>query len=478
MTLTKSDFLEYCACDKSFWLKKKKPGAIDWPTPTEFDRMLMADGYAVESQTSVLVSTWQDAHSCSFQEIFETEDGLYARADLVRHVDDGLIDLWEIKASTSPKSSTGADHRIDAAFQTMVAEACGHRVRSVGIIHVNKDYERHGEIDPALLLTISDVTDEVRELLPSIKAEAQGALNLLRQESIDEAGCDCIWKSKGQHCAAFGYFNPNILPPSIYDLPRLSPKQRDIFVAEKRFSIDEIDESEVTKQQTPVLQALQQGKPVVHVNEINSFLDNLTFPLYFYDYETFGSAVPISEGVKPHEQIPVQVSLHALTESGELDHFELLTDSPGRHGEIVEFLKVHLGAVGSVVSWNASFEKACNTRLARLHPDAIEFLTDINERTVDLMDVFKGSYVDPNFKGSTSIKYVLPVLCPSLQYDQDSVHDGAGAMEAWDALTRADNDVERERLRMALLRYCELDTLAMVKIFMFIANLNKESTDS
>ncbi|WP_420346171.1 DUF2779 domain-containing protein [Pelagibius sp.] len=468
--LTKSDFLDYRACAKALWLKKLKSHVVDWPAPTEFDRLLMADGYAVEDEVKRLVSTWPDAGACSFQREFETDQGMFARADLVRDLGENNVDLWEVKASTSLRPS-GSDHVVDAAFQTLVAERSGATVRSIGIIHVNKDYVRAGEIDPRSLLIIRDVTDEVRDRMPEIENDVDAALALLAAAKIDETSCTCILKSKNQHCVPFSYFNRDVPTPSIYDLPRLSAKRREAFVAEGRFGLDQIKLEEVTASQQPVLEAMQRGSEVVDLPGIQAFLEALEYPLYFYDYETFGSAIPIADGQRPHEQIPVQVSVHRLDADGSLTHSELLTERPGMQSEVTEFLRRDIGEAGHLLSWNASFETSCNRRLSRLVPDQAGFLSGLNERTRDLMDVFKRSYVHPAFGGSTSIKKVLPVLCPDLRYDQDSVHDGAGAMEAWKALTVAENEKARTALREALLSYCKLDTLAMVEIFSTLQKL-------
>jgi Domain of unknown function(DUF2779) len=467
---TKSDFLDFRACAKSLWLSKIKPAAIEWPAPSEHDRLLMQEGYAVEELVKQLVETWPNTEQCTFQRIFVTPEGLFARADLVRDPGDGPIDLWEIKSSTSVKSSTG-DHVVDATFQTLVAKRSGVGVRSVGIAHVNKEYIRTGDIDPAALLTFADVTDEVRDRMPEVETEVEEALALLAKTEIDEGDCSCLFKSKSQHCASFVYFNPGVPTPSIYDLPRLSVNQRETFVPEGRYAPGEIDEAEVTALQLPVLSAFKTGEPVINLGGIKEFIEALEYPLYFYDYETFASAIPIAEGLKPHEQIPVQVSLHRLDVDGTLVHSDILTERPGAFEEIVEFLRHEIGDKGNLIAWNASFEKSCNTRLARLVPEYANFLQELNDQTRDLMDIFKKDYVHPDFGGSTSIKKVLPVLCPDLKYDQDSVHDGTGAIEAWNKLTSSDDESEKAVLRRALLDYCELDTLAMVEIFRVIQEL-------
>jgi hypothetical protein len=126
---------------------------------------------------------------------------------------------------------------------------------------------------------------------------------------------------------------------------------------------------------------------------------------------------------------------------------------------------------GTIISWNKSFENSCNTRMAKLLPDKAKFLLGLNERTVDLMDPFKSDYVDIRFKGSTSIKKVLPVLCPALSYDDEAVHDGAGAMEAWLQMIGSEDETEHARLAGELRAYCGLDTLAMVEIYRLLASI-------
>ena len=137
---------------------------------------------------------------------------------------------------------------------------------------------------------------------------------------------------------------------------------------------------------------------------------------------------------------------------------------------LVEQMQTDIGAVGSLVSWHASFEKARNREMAERFPNKSDFLTGINDRMLDLEDVFKADYVDARFDGSTSIKKVLPVICPELSYADLDVQDGASAMESWMQMVKADAE-EAEQISNALLSYCERDTFAMVEIYRFLTGL-------
>lgn len=433
--------------------------------------MLMRDGYAVEAQVKLLVESWPDTDQLTFQRIFDAEH-CYARADLVREYPDGSIDIYEIKGSTSLKSSTGSDHIDDAGFQAAVAKMLGFEVRSASIIHVNGDYVRAGDIDPAALLIIVDVTAEVAEREAELASEIAAALQYFAQAEIDEKGCTCrLIGSLDRHCASFSYFNPDIKFPSAHNLPRISAKALAKLDGEGRLAIQDVSDDDVTEGQVAVLRAFQTGQPQISAGEIAKFLIKLIWPLYFYDYETFASAIPIADGHRPQQQLPVQFSLLRLDENGELAHFEFLADRPGQEKALCAALIASAGERGSAIVWNESFETSCNKRLATLLPEHTEFFSQLNARTVDLMIPFKEVYVHPAFEGSISIKKVLPVLCPQLQYPIDAVHDGAGAMEAWSEMASTQDAARREKLRQELLAYCHLDSLAMVEIFKVLVKL-------
>jgi len=69
-------------------------------------------------------------------------------------------------------------------------------------------------------------------------------------------------------------------------------------------------------------------------------------------------------------------------------------------------------------------------------------------------------------RGSYSIKYVLPALVPEMSdayTNLDLIQNGGEAMNAFAQMSSID-EVEKTAMREALLKYCELDTLAMVRV--------------
>ena len=233
----------------------------------------------------------------------------------------------------------------------------------------------------------------------------------------------------------------------------------------------------LSTEQTQQIQLTRQEATHVDHAAIADELNQLKVPLYFLDYETFNFAVPPLDGFKPFQQFVFQYSLHVLRSADPaaldaLEHHEFLADSLSQDSllHLVDSLREAIHSDnGSVVVWHRSFEETRNRELGELIPNAREFFSDLNRRVFDLEDIFrKRQYVDYRFKGRTSIKAVLPVLCPEFDYGTLEIQNGSAAMEAWHGLVHGEyqGDVSTvERIRSSLLAYCELDTLAMVRIY-------------
>jgi len=473
MQLSKTDFIQYLYCRKSLWLLKRDPENYPEGEFSAFLIKLVKDGYLVEKYARLLFENRDDHSSFSFQQTFQTETGLFARADIFEAGEDGETHLYEVKSSTRVKTDRNHNHLKDACFQLIAAERSGQQIDHVSIIHLNGNYVRDGEILPEELLIVQDVTARVRAMQWETEDEIDAALALLDQEDIDRSSCSCLQQSRTNHCDSFSYFNPQIPTPSIYSLPRLSEKKRLELLNDGLINLSHVPGSfPLSPQQSAVLTAVKSKTPVINLKAIRKFFEELTYPLYFFDYETYASAIPMIDGMSPHKHVPFQYSLHILGEGGELHHAEYLASDAQLPNELIVQMKQDFGGSGSIVSWHASFEKTQNKEMARLYPEHADFLTNINDRMVDLEDLFKTAYVDARFNGYTSIKKVLPIICPDLSYKELDVQDGTAAMDAWSQMIDPDTAAdEKERIEKALLKYCKLDTFAMVEIYRFLEKL-------
>ena len=222
-----------------------------------------------------------------------------------------------------------------------------------------------------------------------------------------------------------------------------------------------------TSQQIQIRSELSQGQ-IIDKDAIKEFLDTLSYPLYHLDFETFQQAVPEFVGLRPYEQIPFQFSIHKEDGKGNLEHFEFLAEvgADPRYELALNLIKF-IPQDACVLAYNMSFEKRVIRQLALNYPQISNELMAIHDNIKDLMAPFASkNYYHPKMQGSYSIKYVLPALVPEFESayrDLNLIHNGGEAMQAYEGMAYMLAD-DREAYKKALLAYCKLDTLAMVKV--------------
>ncbi|MCA9340797.1 MAG: DUF2779 domain-containing protein [Candidatus Saccharibacteria bacterium] len=445
MQLSKSDYMDYLRHPALLWLKKhdkSKLPPIDDATQAMFDaghkfeaygEALFSGGVALGfndyNEYKTLTARTQHALQNGSKTIFQSrfEWGEYnCLPDIIDVIDGNLIDLYEIKSSTRVKD----EHIYDLAFQRAVIEANDLKIRKIFVIYVNNEYVRHGDIVPEELTKMDDVTLAVHNLASFTEATMPLALETIHAATMPDPSPTLL-----------GKFGDKKEWQAIYDSLVGTPAP-DYTDTEQAFN----------------------------KTELKRFLGELEFPLYFLDYETMSAVVPYFDGHRPYQQIPSQYSLHILdSPDAELRHKEYLhCDNSDPSLAIAQHLIEDIGDHGSIITWNMSFEKACNVTLGQINPQYADAMAAINERIVDLMIPFKpknGWYSDPRFEGSASIKKVLPVVVPTLSYKTLGIQNGGAAQSLWMQAVLDESRDDKEQILDDLLKYCGLDTLAMVEIY-------------
>nr|MBI3614218.1 DUF2779 domain-containing protein [Nitrospirota bacterium] len=167
----------------------------------------------------------------------------------------------------------------------------------------------------------------------------------------------------------------------------------------------------------------------------------------------------------PYQTIPTQWSNHIETEEGRVRHEAYLCRDPDDpREEFAATLLESLGREGSICVYS-DYERTVLQRLAEALPSLRADLMQAMARLWDLLTIVKDHYYHPAFAGSFSIKSVLPALVPALSYEDLEIREGGTAARAYQQMVFEETDwVEKERLREALLQYCERDTLAMLAV--------------
>ncbi len=464
--LSKSSFLQFLKCPQEFWLEAHQPLLSAEPITLEHEHFRQ-QGYAVESYVKQLAQFQTDDEKfVDFQRTFQTSD-LIARSDIVvtdRRTNE--IDIYEVKSSSSVKD----EYYDDVAFQRLAAERAGFKVRNVFVITMNSEYVRRGEIDPEQLFIIHDLTEAVELRMPGTADQVWLAFEYLKTFPVAALADYCT--DRKLDCRFLKLHFAELPPHTVFDLVYLKhEKRRELLRGGVIDVVDIPDQFPLSEKQKIQVQVARSGQPLIDRDAIAKRLESLKYPLHFLDYETFQYAIPQFDGVRPFQQMVFQYSLHTIDAPGaEPRHSEYLShggEEPAR--EVAEHLYRDMGSdFGTVLVWYESFEKSRNEEIAEMYPEYAEFFNSINDQTVDLMKVFSdGLYVDPEFKGRTSIKKVLPVLAPDLDYKQLGIGEGMTATIMWYRAAKWESlsDDERKKIFADLLEYCELDTWAMVRIF-------------
>ena len=494
MPISKTDYLEYTYCRKNLWLRKHKPELFIGVELSEFDKKIIEEGNIADEEARRLFpgGTLVDIVGSNavpatkrfllthprtlFQGAFLFEE-FFVQADILHWND--ILDGWElfeVKATTDVSRTVPHHHINDLAFQKNVIEGAGIKVVKAGVIHMNGEYKKQGTIDYSELFVVADLTDEVlaaqdlvREQMVDVKAYLQDA---------EERGCECLYRGRNNQCSTFHYSNPDVPEYSVHDIARIggSKKLLNDWIDRGIYAIEDIDNSEaLTGSKKAQYDAYMLGRPIVDNVAIMEALGALKFPLQFFDYEGYSSAIPRFNGFASYKQVPFQYSLHTLHENGDLEHREFLITEPvgDLTRPLIERMKLDLDPDGTVIAWYMSYESQRNNQLAELHPDHASFLERINDQMFDLMTIFsKNFYVDAKFKGSSSIKKVLPVIVPSLSYKKLNVQKGDQAIERWEKLIANETpQEEKDQIAKDLLEYCKLDTFAMVEIYRFLKRI-------
>ncbi|AEG31328.1 DUF2779 domain-containing protein [Thiomicrospira cyclica] len=479
--LSKSQYIRGLQCHKSLWLLKHRPELRAKPDAEEqalFDTgntvgdlacQLFPGGVEIKfdpqsfddmiEQTRQLIA---DGVEVIYEAAFK-QNGIFAMADiLVKNGD--VWDVYEVKSSTSVKGY----HYNDAAVQ-WVALSEVLTLGRIHIVHLNNQYIRQGELDIQQLFTIDDITANVLTLVdgvPEYLAEMEAMLKADEPQILIGTHCDdphsCDFKS---HCWQ------DVPDVSVFNLYRMNAAKKFDLYHRGIVQYTDIPSTEpLSSVQRIQVETASSGQPLIQPQIVKDFVDDLTYPLHFFDFETFMEAIPRFDGQKPFMQMPFQYSLHILHENGELIHKEYLGDefSDPRPDLVVQMIQ-DLGEQGSIIAFNQSFEISRIKELARDFKDYKPGLLELIPRFKDLIVPFRNlGYYHPDFNGSFSIKSLLPAMFPNdpeLDYKQLDIQNGGMAMDAFANLSRLKDPDHRDTIRQALLDYCRLDTLAMVRIY-------------
>ena len=388
--------------------------------------------------------------------------GLLCRADVIERLPGGGWRLIEVKSTTRLKDV----FVLDTAFQLCVLRGAGLDVREAAVMTLDRSYVYDGKrLDLDALFKLHDVFEQAEAFLDTVDWQAREMQALIaRAEPPDIlTGDHCFTPYE---CPYHGHCARDHVDPDhgISELPWLRHPRRSQLNEAGIEEIRDIPEDfPLSGLQRIVRRAVREQQSVVH-GDIASRLAALESPVYYLDFETFAPAIPRFDGTSPYDSVPFLFSVHAERNGGAPAHVDYLheqDDDP--RPRIADRLIDALGTEGSICMYSP-YERTVLNSLAAALPERAAELNAIATRLFDLHPVIRNTYYHPEFRGSFSIKSVLPVLVPGMGYDDLEIPDGQAASVSYMQALKNSDSRQRQQTFENLRAYCERDTLAMVRL--------------
>jgi hypothetical protein len=437
------------------------PNGIDLTSQTHYDYADAIDNTIVEMQN----------RTCTLYEPAFYYDEVLSVLDILQHDANGDIHAIEVKSSSKIE-----DYYItDAALQYWVMANAGHAPKRFSLMHINKSYVKNGAIDLDDFFTLHDITARVIEKQTWVTQHIEKLKQTLQTglEPIQAIGKHC---SKPFDCDFKTHCWGNLLDKDkVFNLYNGRKKIWTLYDDGIVNLADIPEDFELSHRQSCQVNGQRTGASHIDSPRIHQFLNKAVYPLYFFDFETVNSTVPVLDGTSPFEQVGFQYSLHIVSNiNEEPQHKEFLAQAEdftnpqalNPRQAMINQMKLDFGTTGSIVTYKASFEKGVIERLSEDFPSEALFLRDLNNRIIDLLDVFTNAwYYVPQMGKSASIKDVLPALVPTLSYSSLPINNGDLANKTYMSMIDGSFKGDINETRNNLLAYCKLDTLAMVEIW-------------
>lgn len=413
------------------------------------------------------------ANEWCFNLRFEAK-GLRVKVPGIHRVEEGY-DLYFTSMSTWPKIEDASYY----ANHFWVLNELGIQIHKMYILTFNKEYVRQDELDVDRCFNLSSnfikqsghVQGDIYTIVSKKHKDYSDILMSMEQTRnraeypITLDACPNPIKCDYFNSCFEGMQFPD---DSIY---HFSAQDRKLWIAEGKTSIAEIpvEELMLSKAQYAQIMAAHLDGRFVDQRALSHWLEKYegkTLSFVDFEWDTFG--IPPYTQMRPMDVVCFQYSLHTI-EDGLIHHREFLGQGDCREAFIVSLLN-HLPTEGPLFAYNAYGAEAIRLRqLAEQFPQYQSALHAVIDRFVDLALIFiDGIVYDAKMKGAYSLKRIIEAVNPDLSYEKLAISHGLDAVYHYRNLN---DDEEQDEVREALLSYCRMDTLAMVKVYQWLKTL-------
>ncbi len=481
--LHESDIKKFIRCDKYFWYSKQKSVPFVPFATANMDIFELVQSYF--NLENVFVGHRGDDASLAIEAYNESKDLINARISYrtlrvnipcLIHKDDKKI-LYMLYTNYAPKVN-----EVKKLYNLLyVMNKNNIHVDEIYLFHVNANYVRGKEFDVHECFTISNefYNDKgkpcgtIQEHLDNYEFDLEEVLD--KMENLEDMSN--VQKVRSSICTSHykcEYFN-DCFPNDHHDTSILNLVQ-----SCKKYDCLEMgitdmaevmgDEIECSRMQYAQVMAAKKQGLYVDKFALLGWLDKITYPITYLDFEWQTYIYPPYENMKPYDVLCFQYSMHIEEENKELRHEQYIGLKDCRR-EFIEDLISKIPETGTILVFNAQGAEALRLQqLAKQYPEYEEKLRSIWERMLDLALPFSvGAIYDTRMCGEYNLKKLLS-LFSDLSYEDLEINQGLLAVQKYRELEETNSDEIREQLY----QYCGLDTYAEYVLYHYLLDVVKE----
>ena len=303
MNLSKSKYCQGIQCKKILWLNKYKPEEkvdinnesvlengtrvgeiakclfgeyIDIDFNEDLSQMIKDTNKAIEENTNAIIT----------EASFDYNNNFCSVDILVKK--DNTYEIYEVKSSTEVKKV----YIDDSSYQYYVLSNLGYNVTKVSIVYINSNYVRYGELDLDELFNIEDVTNIAISMQSEIKNNIESINKYMEQkeEQPKDIGIHCY---NPYPCPFFKYCTRHLPEKNVFNIRGMKTNTKLKLYQNNTYSYEKLlDEKINEKYKQQIEFELYDKEPIINKESIKEFLNNLTYPLYFLDFETYQQSIP------------------------------------------------------------------------------------------------------------------------------------------------------------------------------------------
>jgi hypothetical protein len=480
--LSKSTFIRSVQCQKSLYLYKRHKELQD--ETSQEQRAVFSRGHQVGFMARKLfpggidsgwkspryyrksVTLTQKLIAAGMPVIYEAafvSDNILVAADIFVRDEEGGWHLYEVKSTLQPSET----FLRDAALQYRVITKAGVDLRSVSLVHLNRNYIRQGPLDFQSLFTTTDVTEQVKIRQAFVLSGIVAARETLRYRETPEVRI-------GPHCHSpypcdfLDHCWKSVPDRSVFDLSALEPERKWKLYDQGIVKLDEVPASfPFTKAQQAQYDALLKNEVFIDRSATRKFLDKIKFPAAFLDFNAARPAIPVINGARPYQNIPYQFSISKLLHiAAPVQESFFIADADEKVTE--KFLAAWMQqteGLQTIVVFDKYSEMRLFKDLAAQFPAWQTEIQDRVKKMIDLADVFRiGLFFHPGMKNGLSLSSALAVFGIDFQGEPEiSSHYMAGV--AFEQFYSARDIFYFSTVKGMLLQFAQSNSQGLFKLF-------------